>query len=361
MANKLFLITFTLIKSCILLFKKNKFIQVALLAIVAMILAAIICSYKGNNWEESIRTVLYKAKGDSVPSFATEQVDVNGIPKVYYAPQNDIVAGTQYNATIVANYAINYYDEYKKNNNHLQLAYFNNCIKWLTKEATQINNSLLYYYNWQQPWYVEVKGNFTSGITSGRAIEAFVLAFKQTNDSSYLQLCKELVRGYYLPIQLGGFTYKETNGWWYEEIADSNLQTPKILDGHIYAILGVQKYAQLTKDDSATTVVNKGIEVLKNNLQQYDAGNGKIYYDKYKKIADKKYQQILVDQMHELWKITNDVFFKNYYQKWNDPLTKNYVLKIVQEKNISGLLLYFILTTIVFFVGLIFFRVLNKQ
>ena len=50
-----------------------------------------------------------------MPSFATEQVDVNGIPKVYYAPQNNIAAGTQYNATIVANYAINYYEEYKKN------------------------------------------------------------------------------------------------------------------------------------------------------------------------------------------------------------------------------------------------------
>lgn len=326
-----------------------------------MVLAAVVCSYKGNSWEESIRTILYKAKGDSVPSFATEIVDANGVPKVYYAPQNNIAAGTQYNATIVANYAINYFEQYQKNNNPLQLNYFNNCIQWLKKEATPNNSALLYYFNWQQPWYVQVKGNFTSGITSGRAIEAFVLAFEQTKDSSYLELCKALVRGYYLPIENGGFTYKANNGWWYEEIADTNLQTPKILDGHIYAVLGVQKYVQRSKDDSAITVVNKGIEALKNNLQQYDAGEGKIFYDQYGKIADKKYQQILVNQMHELWKMTNDDFFKKYYQKWNAPITKNYILKIVQEKNISGLLLYFILTAIVFFVELIFFRVLNKN
>lgn len=325
--------------------------------LIASIIAAIICSYKGDVWEEKIRSILYKVKGDSIPNFAAEKLDAKGIPFVQYAQENNISPGTQYNATIVANYAIEYYHKFSLTKDVAHLNHFNNCIEWLQNNITYINNAGLYYFNWQQPWYIQVKGRFTSGITSGRAIEAFVLKFKQSNDSIYLALAKQLMRGYYLPIEQGGFTYHSNNGWWFEEIADSNLQTPKILDGHIYAILGAQKYWELTKDNSAKTIVNKGLQALKYELPNYDGNNGMIYYDRYKKQADKKYQRILVNQIKEIWQLTEDDFYKYYYDKWNAPLTKNYMLKIIQEKNISGLILYAFVTLMIGFNCLLLYKI----
>ncbi len=325
--------------------------------LIASVVSFIICSYKGDVWEEQMRSILYKAKGDSIPNFATEKLDANGVPFVYYAPQNNIAAGTQYNATIVANYAIEYYHKFSLTKDVAQLNHFNNCIEWLQNNITYINNVGLYYFNWQQPWYIQVKGKFTSGITSGRAIEAFTLKFKQSNDSSYLALAKQLVRGYYLPIEQGGFTYQTTNGWWFEEIADTNLQTPKILDGHIFAILGAQQYWELTKDDSAKTIVHKGLQALKHELSNYDGGKGIIFYDRYKKQADKKYQRILVNQIQEIWQLTEDDFYKKYYEQWNAPLAKNYMLRIVQEQNISGLILYAFVTLLIGFNCLLLYRI----
>lgn len=306
-------------------------------------LATCVCNYTGEFWEEKVRTGLYKIKGDSVPSFATEQIDSNGVPFVNYSTENGITPGTHYNATIVANYAIEYFNKYQKQKNELYLQQFNHCIDWLKDSVTISNNQALYFFNWRQAWYPLVKGKFTSGISSGRAIEALLVAFQYSKDSAVLQLAQQLMRGYYLPIQQGGFTYQEKSGWWYEEIADSSLQTPRILDGHIYAILGVQKLWEITKQDSAKILVDKGLQALKNQLTFYDAGNEIIYYDVYKKQADKKYQHILVQQMKELWQITGDTTFKNYYDKWCKPLNKPYIVRIVQEKNRSGLISFFLL------------------
>ena len=311
-------------------------------------LATFVCNYIGEFWEEEVRTVLYKIKGDSVPSFATEQVDNNGVPLVNYSTENNITPGTHYNATIVANYAIAYFSKYQKQKDNLYLQQFNHCIDWLKDSVTINNNQALYYFNWRQAWYPLVKGKFTSGISSGRAIEALLVAFQFTKDSSALQLAQQLMRGYYLPIQHGGFTYQEKNGWWFEEIADSSLQTPRILDGHIYALLGVQKLWEITKQDSAKTLVDKGLQALKNQLTFYDAGNNIIYYDIYKKQADKKYQHILVQQMKELWQITGDTTFKNYYTKWSKPLNKPYLVRIIQEKNRSGLMVFGLLFCMLF-------------
>ncbi len=324
------------------MFKQTKY-RFFFLQLLAFLLAIIVCNYSGEFWEEKVRTVFYKIKGDSIPSFATELVDLKGIPFVNYSTENNITPGTHYNATIVANYAIEYFDKYQQQKEIAYLQKFNNCIRWLKDSVAIKDNKALYYFNWRQAWYPLVKGKFSSGISSGRAIEALLLAYQHLNDSSALLLANQLMRGYYLPIQYGGFTYQEKNGWWYEEIADSSLQTPRILDGHIYAILGAQKLWDLTKQDSAKLLVDKGLQALKSQLAFYDAGNEIIYYDIYKKQADKKYQHILVYQMNELWQITGDTTFKDYYDKWSKPLNKPYVVRIIHEKNRSGLISFLLL------------------
>jgi hypothetical protein len=219
----------------------------------------------------------------------------------------------------------------------------------------------LYEFKWQQPWYPSVKAPYTSGMTSGRAIEVFTYADNLYPAANYLRYAKLLANGFYLPIQSGGFTYKEPTGWWYEEIADTGLQTPRILDGHIFAILGVHQYWLATKDDSAAYIIQKGLQSLKHNLPSYDAGGGKIYYEKYHKIADKKYHRIIAAQMKQLYDITKDPVFANYYNKWNATLKQPYVYRIIKEKNRSGIILYLLVTIIVMIIVLVVNRPVSKK
>jgi len=338
---------------------QKKYLIVVLIAFAATIS---ITNYKGDVWEEAVRQFLYAVRNDSVPDFAVEHVDSVGVPWVYYPEQNGITAGKQYNATIVCNYAIAYYNAYLTTKDSAQLRYFKNCVDWLSNAMTINHNYALYYFNWQQPWYPKVKTPWTCGMTSGRAIEAFTYAFKQFNDTQYLAKAKLLVRGYYLPIEDGGFTFKEKQGWWYEENADTLLQTPRILDGHIYAISGLQVYQKMVQDDSVSLLIQQGLASLKHHLPEYDAGDGKIWYNAEKKLADKKYHRILTAQLKELWQTTGDDFYLKYYNKWSAPLKVFYLKRMVQQANISGLILFtalFLLMTIALFFSIRLFRQLS--
>jgi hypothetical protein len=338
---------------------KNVALKISLLAFISLLLSASICHYKGDRWEEVVRDGLYKIKNDSVPDFAKETVDAKGIPFVYYKEQNGIAAGKQYNATIVSNYALAYYQDYLKSKDEAIKQKFFNCGEWLSSNLTEKDGYALYLFGWRQPWYPSVGVPYTSGMTSGRAIEVFTAAHKLNPTASFLQDASKLVKGFYISIDSGGFTYKEPYGWWYEEIADSGKQTPRILDGHIFAILGLHAYFATTKNDTAAYALLQGLNVLKHYLPAYDAPNEKIYYDVYKKVADKKYHRILTAQMKQLYEATKDPVFLQYYNKWNAPLKRWYVLRIVEQRNISGIILWLILAAAIFLLVIVvrlFFR-----
>lgn len=328
--------------------KNNKrlFIIVSLLS---LLISVTILNFKGDNWEIKIRNTFYQLVQDSIINYTVEKIDERGVPFVFYAEQNGVKSSTQYNATIIANYAYDYYLVYKKTKDEKSKQNFFNCVHWLQDNLTVKNNYAFYSFNWQQPWYINVKSPFTSGMTSGVAMKVFTYAYLITNSPHYLYYCNLLLRGFYNSIEEGGFTYKEENGWWFEEIADKNMNTPKILDGHIFAIQGVQTYWNETKNDSAKFIIEKGLASLKHYLPIYNKGNGQIYYDIHKKIADKKYQKILTHQMNLLWNSTNDETFKKYYEEWSIAINKPYVYRVFKEMNRSGIILFFLIEIILFF------------
>lgn len=319
-----------------------------LLVLLSLGLAAVICQNKGDDWEEKVRTAFYRATNDSITNYTKTIVDEKGVPYVHYAAYKGINAGDEYNPTIVANYAIDYYKLIEEKNDSATKDKFLHCINWLVDNITYKDHYALYEFNWKQPFYDSVGVPWTSGMSSGRAIEALTGAYKLYHSQKYIEYATALLRGFYQPIQSGGFTYKESLGYWYEEFADSNMHTPRVLDGHIYAFLGVQKFWVQTKSDSAGYLVKQGISSLKGHLPGYDMDDGWSYYDAYHIKSDKKYHTLLTGLMKELWEITNDPVFNSYYHKWNAPLIKPYIYRIIKEKNRSGLLLYFLMSSCLF-------------
>ena len=312
--------------------------------------AALVCQYKGDAWEDRLRFAYYDMRNDSITNYAKVVIDEKGIPYVHYIAYNKIKTGDQYNATIVCNYALELYQQVIEKNDTLAKTKFLTCINWLEDHINYRDQYALYEFTWRQPYYDSVAVPWTCGLTSGRAMEAFTGAYRLFHSQKYLDLSMALLRGFYQPIQAGGFTYKEPTGWWYEEYADTGMHTPRVLDGHIFALRGVYKFWQLTKNDSAAFVVKQGILSLKNNLPAYDMGDGWSYYDAYKFKSDKKYHMLNTGLMKELGEITKDPVFDKYYHKWNEPLAKPYVYRIIKEKNRSGLLLFFGMSSIFFVV-----------
>ena len=333
-----------------------------ILSFFSLLLAATLCEWRGDAWEKKIRYGFYNAFLDSFPDFAPNFVDDRGIPVTYYPIQNGISAGYRYNGTIVAKYAIEYYQRLQQDPaDSVRRRYFDNCVHWLDSAITEVNGHALYVFDWQQPWYVKVGKPFTCGMTSGRAIEVFTDAFELDGDSNHLKQAARLVRGYALPVEEGGYTYKNQEGWWYEEIADTGMQTPRILDGHIFALTGLHKYFLLTRDTLAKEYFDLGIMSLKAALPRYDRGDGFVYYDAIGKLADENYHPLLVSQMDELWKMTGDPVFQTYYLKWGKPLWRPYVVRAFINRNKSAALLIGILSILFFLLLYSGFRIIAQS
>ena len=314
------------------------------------LLAIIICQVKGRQWEEPLRQTIYRLQGRQLPLYARDTVDADGLPHSWNATQNGIPGGWQTNPTIVANYALEYYAQIPSQDSALAKRKFIHCARWLLQQLTYVDSGALYLFNWRQPWYPQVGQPFTSGMTSGRALQVFTRAHQLTKDTAYLKASRALLNGYTRPITAGGFTIMEPQGWWFEEIADTAGHTPRILDGHIYALMGVRDYDSLYPSPLAKAIFNQGLQSLKYYLPHYGAGTDTMYYDGYRLPADRKYKQIILTQMHWLTQATNDSLIRHTYYRWLSASEKPYLGTAIAERNKSGLILFGLCWVVLFII-----------
>jgi hypothetical protein len=327
---------------------KSRHILFVVSIVASIIITLLVSNKKGDAWEEYVRNGLYKLRADSIPDYDVDIIDSLGIPYTYYPTQNGITPGDQYNATIICNYALNYYDSLTQFKNAGLQSRFLHCVHWLQQNMERHQDYALFRFHWQQPWYDSVKNPFTSGMTSGLAMQVFTKAHGIIKDSSLLRDASLLLRGFSVPVDSGGFTYKEPTGWWYEELADVSQHTPRILDGHLFALLGLYDYFQITGDPLALQYFKQGAAALNHALPVYDAGNGAICYDQYCKPADKKYRRIITGQLQQLWKITSDSTCLHYYRHWHKALEQPYAFRAMRDGNRSGIILLAILWIVSF-------------
>jgi hypothetical protein len=326
------------------------------IAVISVLLAILSGEFVGKKVEEKIRRSFYALRGDSIPQFIVEYTDSLGVPFVFYAEENGIRPGYQRNATTVATYALQYFDRAQNGSSSQAKKRFVHCAKWLNENITHRKGHGLYVFPWRQPWYPQIDSFFTSGMSSGLALEVFAKAHQLTGDSTYWFAGKQLVRGYYLPIQQGGFTIQNPYGWWYEEFADTSCNTPRVFDGHLFAVLGLHAWIQHDEsNDSAAFLLDMGVKAALVNLEKYDAGNGAVFYDASRKLADNKYQQVLAHQLNRMYTISGQSAFKELSLRLNKKLNRPFLLSSFSDGNRTGILTLCMLT-VSFFVLLWFAR-----
>lgn len=312
-------------------------------ALLSFLTVFLLTNKWGNTWEMDFREMYFSAVGDSVPEYVVERVGENGVPNVFYARENNIEPGLQYNATIVANYALDYYKEFMEGNADACMK-FQNCVESLADSLHIDENGGRYIFPWRQAWYPEVGAPFTSGMTSGHAIKVFDRAFEHSGDSIYFYYSRQLIRGFYLTMDSGGFTIKNSEGWWYEEFAAPNSKTPMILDGHIFALEGLMHHNAKFHSDSAIFLIEKGLAGLLHFLPEYDLGNGYFNYDISGKPADIKYRGIILSQLKNLYETTGNVELREYYDKWVAHDKKPYFYRILRDRKRAGAVMFGILS-----------------
>lgn len=197
-------------------------------------------------------------------------------------------------------------------------------------------------YNFDYPTY-ELKAPWYSGMAQGLGIEVLVAAYKLSDDDKYLHEARLAANSLYVPIDANGVAIYINNGndgIWFEEYAKKNTEPPMVLNGHNFALIGLEKL--LPYDSSYTELYHQGVKALEYKIPYFDE---KVWsrYDLVKLMANPKYHRIHIDQLNYLGgKNDNEVLLsyadKFTYQKYI-PLGATYRLIFYPHNSIVASLM----------------------
>ena len=299
--------------------------------------------------------------------------DGNGIPLVYY-----IGHGYQRNP-VTTSFALDYYHaNYLQTKNQTNYKYMVNTANWLVANAKVRGNfSLLEYdfdfsYNMTSPW--------RSAMANGLAMQSLVEAYQLTRNSTYLETTDKLLNAFFIDIKDGGITDKtENQGWWFEEYADEGGTNPKVLNGMMYTLLALDDYYLFSKDLRALYLFKQGTLSLRNNLPLYDSGYNS--YFSVSELSNQFYNQLHIDLLDRLFKITHDPIFKQYRDQFEcykhvgeckqitlptannqlAPKESRHTATLSNEMSIPNMISYINVISLLGGIGLILLRVRKKR
>ena len=207
---------------------------------------------------------------------------------------------------------------YKVNNDENSKTYFLNNVNWLVNNAVPKEDYLLLQYNFPLPIY-NLKAPWFSAMANGLALQVLIKAHELTQDFRYLIAAKSLLNAFFIEVEHGGITYKDSpNEWWYEEYAsnDKNAKISRVLNGMLFTVVAIYDYYKYTNDSDAKLLFDKGINSIKKELYRYN-NNGYSYYDLLGNPAH-TYHQIHIDLTKKLYDITGEVNLNKYSELWKN-------------------------------------------
>jgi hypothetical protein len=233
--------------------------------------------------------------------------DVNGVAVVRYPEP----VGSQRYAISIADLSMDSYDRWIMTHDRTAKTEFLNAADWIVNNIDKdgINRVTFDWatYKLEAPWQ--------SGMAQGLMLKVLQRAYEITGDEKYDQAAKRVLNSFYIDVKDGGVTY--TDEWWYEEYANMGGSEPHVLNGMMYATLGIYDYYNRTHDPTALDLFQKGVDSLKQNMGKYEHpdGSGYTYYDLSKNPAW-EYQEVHVRLANELYEATGDPTFKEYAERW---------------------------------------------
>ncbi len=224
------------------------------------------------------------------------------IPPVNYGTRNGVYIGEQYPPVAVANKCLFYFSYVQ---NATAWKYGEYVAKWLALRAHQEGDTIYFTYDFAWKAY-NLDAGWKSGMAQGLAAECFIKAYKYNGDSTFLDLAKRSLMYLEVPMEEGGVMVEECHGrWWYELYAGIEGSQPRVLNGHQFVLLSIDKYLKVDNDRGVRKLFDKGLAALKFDATMYDNGNANSFYDRLRNPAN-NYHQAHVVNFQKLYDITQD-------------------------------------------------------
>ncbi len=293
--------------------------------LIISVLITFFLSNKIGKSVENVATELYQKISGKKPQHF--QYDSLGVPVVVYEGK----LGKQYNPVSIAEHAISWADGRDSVTN----SRFYACIEWLMNNYTVLNDSSIIYLDYFDWPSFGMTSPWRSAMNQGRAMQAFLKAYEKTGDTLYLNLAIKSMNTLHTEVRVGGVTYVDSTGYWYEEYADDNVQESRVLNGMIVVLQALSDFHKATNNKNALFLFNKGVNSVKSTLHSYD-NNGNSNYDVLGKPASPWYHKFHIELLDRLYTETQDPIFNKYKQRWLKYKEPSYLLNLIRKPSNIG-------------------------
>ena len=240
--------------------------------------------------------------------------DSKGIPMVNYRKK----IGIQYNPVTVAQYSLAHLSLYIRTKDDKYKKIFLNGAEWFLMNVSDYkNDSLVWFYKFDLT-ECELKSPWISAMAQGLAVSVLIRANQMTGNKDFLDTAEKAVNVFDIQVHEGGVMSTFPDG----EIVFEEYPTGSIncvLNGFIFSVLGLYDLFIFAKNKKAEKLFNQSIKSLKDNFKRYDTG----YWSRYDLRSDKRLASIHYHLLHIrlldiLYEITQDVYFIQLRNKWNE-------------------------------------------
>lgn len=252
--------------------------------------------------------------------FSEYEFDENGIPLSRFF-RND---HWKHNPITVCQYGLHFFNKYFDDGNDADKNVFLAQAHWLIDNAkTGPDNSLIWTYLFNLPFY-EISKPWISGMAQGEALSVLVRAHSMTGNEKFLNAAQKVWKIFRIAVEDGGvIAFFPDSKPVIEEYPKSG-ETIAVLNGFIFAMLGIYDFAEYTNDNAAKNFFSEMIDSLKGNLFRYDSGYWS-YYDlkSPKRLTSQSYHRLHIEQLKQLFQITQDQQFRdcvNRFQNYQESL-----------------------------------------
>lgn len=241
--------------------------------------------------------------------------DERGIPLVRYGEQ-----GLHYNPITIAQYGLANLDAVMLGEDSRR-ALATDLLDWLVGSLErQSGGGGLWRMPFRDPKYVWLDRGWVSALAQGQGISALLRGYELFGMEQYFAAAGEAYQGLHSGRVSPPLLREAANGTlWYEEYpAERPLH---VLNGHVYAMLGVLDWARVTGDARAFARWEAAVSAVRSTLASFDTGYWSVYDLRFRELASLHYHKnIHLPLLEVVGSLTGDPYFDEVARRWRSYL-----------------------------------------
>lgn len=229
-----------------------------------------------------------------------QHFDPNGIP-LFHSKTGELV----HFVTGMCSFVFAHWEEYLLTGDKKHTIHILNIAEYLLQIAENRKNGGLMLLDYESD---KRDNGISCAMNQGEAISVMIRAYCLTNDIKYLNAAEKMAIPFLFPFGNEGVSGKlKQNGQiWYLEGGKT------ILNGHIYAIFGLQELNSILKSEWIKNLIDQGLNSIKNSINLFDNGYWSWYWlETPLYIASAMYHNLHICQLNALAKNVDSNIFES--------------------------------------------------